>query len=286
MSIEIRENKGRLYRYVKTKRNGECVSTYAGPVTREEAAAERALRLEEEAARRRAGIILAELDATLGRVRSHAETVDHMYQSAMTAAGYHRNRDTWRKGRFMDVDAEALAILTEPGRFEAIISLAKLGDHEAAGMLRAIFELDDRPEFLDTFVDLLGGDVAAKVERSLLAIYAGEDLAMVEAARTRFRQFRATILEAGDSAIERLMADRVALTWLAVHVLEVKSYEAAAAIRPADAASAALLDQLQRRAAVAGRQLDSAVKTLALTRRLAIPVAREESARLRIARTA
>ena len=281
MGIELRN--GKAYRYHKIWRVGRCVSIYAGAVTTADRDADEMERAGKLARRDRALILVHGIDTAFAVLRVHSEAVEAVFKAAMTAAGYHlHRRSSWRRGRFMDIDSEALAILTEPGRFEGLMNRAHAGDRDAARDLRTVFQMTDPPEFLDTFADALGGDIPAKVEQCLLVLFGDGDLARAEAARFRFRQFRATILEAGDSPLERIMADRVALAWLTAYVFEARFCEAVTLAMPGDVATAAGLDQLQRRAAIAARQLESAVKTLALTRRLALPIARGEVGKPRL----
>src|SRR5262249_38804759 len=93
-----------------------------------------------------------------------------------------------------------------PGELRALLGRAGAGDATALPALRRAF--DQNPELVARL-----GDLAAHAEQALLALAAGDNLAAREAIARQAADLRGELLEAGSSALERLLVERVALCW-------------------------------------------------------------------------
>jgi hypothetical protein len=108
--------------------------------------------------------------------------------------------------------------------------------------------------------------VAGRAEKAIVAAYSGQNLATAEAVPRRLSELRVELAGADASPLERILAERVALCWLALN-----QYEAGYAARESEI-SIPRTDCQQRRITSAHRRFLSAVKALASVRKLALPV--------------
>jgi hypothetical protein len=116
---------------------------------------------------------------------------------------------------------------------------AERGD--AAALARVKPVLND-PEIAD-----LLGNPAVGVERQIIGHGSGNNLLRKEAMAERQRQLRAELAGPRPSPLERLLAERVALCWLHLHLIE-SSYFATASMAAALAGhDQRCLDRAQRR---------------------------------------
>jgi hypothetical protein len=142
-------------------------------------------------------------------------------------------------------------------RLSAILEKAKSGDQSVLPSLRQA--LDD-PALAETF-----GNVSRRVEATLIGRLAGKDLAVREATACRLETMRRELAGDNSTPLERQLADRVALCWLALHDAELR-------FALAKDLSISQCDYWQRRIDHLHRRYLSAVKALATVRRLAVPV--------------
>jgi hypothetical protein len=149
----------------------------------------------------------------------------------------------------------------ETGKIVELIRRAEAGDEGALPGLRALFE-GDRGEIL---VEEFGGDMARTAERSMVARAAGTNLVMREALHSKLAALRAELAGPDPTPIERLLADRAALCWLAVFEFE------AAAAQQLGPISIEVADYQQRRIDRAHKRFLTALKTLAAVRKMAVP---------------
>ena len=139
---------------------------------------------------------------------------------------------------------------------------AARGDASALPGIRAF--LDDAESMLDEAIDLLRGDAARSVERQMVRDWKGDDLAGAEAARRKLAGLRAELAGPGATPLERLLAERAALCWLAVYRAE-SGFAAARGLTTPES------EAWQRRIGRAHRMFLSALRALAAVRRLAVP---------------
>jgi hypothetical protein len=115
-------------------------------------------------------------------------------------------------------------------------------------------------------ISLCGGDLAAQAEASLIDKAAGKNLAFQEALARKLELLRAEVAGPDATPLERLLAERVAACWLRMHY-----YEALLTQKEPDL-SLAQGEYHHRRLDRAHRRYLSSLKTLALVRKLAVPV--------------
>jgi hypothetical protein len=140
----------------------------------------------------------------------------------------------------------------------ALLKRAQAGD---ASTLPALRELLRRPEVVEAF----GGNMAGPAEASLISAAAGDNLAFREALLRKMALLRAELQGASPTPLERLLVERVVACWLQVQDADVRCAQAK---NP----SLAWGDYLQRRMDRAHKRFLTAARTLALVRRLALPV--------------
>lgn len=148
------------------------------------------------------------------------------------------------------------------GWLVAAVALADGGDRDALTRVKAA--LDAVPRLAETFFPTLR-DTA---EASMLDAMLGRDrqLAAREATRRQLDRLRTELAGEDPAPLERLLAERVALCWLAsMHA------DAALAQQTAGGCSAAAAEYHRRGAEGAQRRLLAAAKALATVRRLGLP---------------
>jgi hypothetical protein len=138
-----------------------------------------------------------------------------------------------------------------------LLERASAGD---SSTLPALAEaLDRRPQLWQ-----LGGDLGWHAEQACLALFAGQDLFAREAVRRRLASLKAELAGGPVTPLERLVIDRIGVSWLQVHLADRDAAEA----RRRDGGATALSVHAQRRLDSAHRRYLMAVKQLALVRRL------------------
>jgi hypothetical protein len=142
--------------------------------------------------------------------------------------------------------------------FWALVRRAEKGDQSAMPELRKIMDGNS------ALVELIG-DFAAQVEITLIENVGGKALAFKEAVKRKMRAMRADLAGANATPLERLLADRIALCWLAVHDAEVRFAQS-------KDLTWKQVEFWQRRIDAGHRRYLSAIKTLATVRKLAVPV--------------
>jgi hypothetical protein len=141
-----------------------------------------------------------------------------------------------------------------------LLTRAREGDEACLPELRALF---DRAEARG--LEILVGDMAAVAEHALITQSSRTDLVFQEAARRALAVRRRELAGPAPSALEAILAERLAICWLAVHL-----YEAAYAKLHGSLPLEQDVFHLKRIDAAHHRFL-SAARTLAAVRRLAIP---------------
>jgi hypothetical protein len=145
-----------------------------------------------------------------------------------------------------------------PEEMLALIQRAEKGDQSAVLPLR---ELLKDPEL----VDFCGGDLARLTQRTLLNKFAGKNLAFKEALAHKLELMRADLTGPTPTPLERLLVERVVACWLHLYHLEQ-------VFAQKDSMSLELGTYYQRNIDRAHKRYLSAIKTLAVVRKLALPV--------------
>jgi hypothetical protein len=141
---------------------------------------------------------------------------------------------------------------------EQLLTRARRGDEGTLPRLR---------DFLHNpaVVDMLGGDLARQVERSLVWPGAAQDLAFREAVLRKLELLREELAGPNPTPVEKLLVERAVTCWLQVQFAD---------LRFAQAKNLTIVqgDYHQRLIDRAHRRYLSALKTLAVVRKLALPV--------------
>jgi hypothetical protein len=140
----------------------------------------------------------------------------------------------------------------------ALLKRARAGD---TSTLPALREMLRHPEAVAAF----GGDLAQQAEASLVRAASGDDLAFREALLRKTALLREELQGPAPTPLERLLVERVVACWLQVQDADVRYAQA-------KGPSLAQGDYLQRRIDRAHKRFLTAARTLALVRRLALPV--------------
>lgn len=135
------------------------------------------------------------------------------------------------------------------------VSRAQNGDEAALPALREVLQSKKSSELLD-----LLGNLAGHAERMLVTSYAGKNLAFKEAIARKLVLLRAELTGPTSTPLERLLVDRVVACWLHLHHLETK------------AGALQMSTDYQRCLNASQKRYLAAIKTLALVRRLAVPL--------------
>jgi hypothetical protein len=263
---------GREFYIRSVRRGGRVTSEYVGSGELAWLADARAqnLKAEREYRRRKLAAQLARWDRITAGVEAFVALADHVFRAAMEAAGFHQHkRGEWRKRRMNAIPqppAEARAQMA--ALLGSLLVRVKAGDKSAVPALDEA--LARCREFLPKWPEADDVDPGKAVEKAVVAWAAGKDSLAQRLVRRRLDQFR-TDLAGSESppALERLMIDRVALTWLEVCTWDEK-------LTRADRLSArddcmVFVEHMERRRMAAHKRFNQAVKALATVRRLALP---------------
>ena len=151
---------------------------------------------------------------------------------------------------------------TEPaplkeGELLALTDRAQRGDATALPALQDFFR---RPEVVEQT-----GNLARIARDNLLAKFTGQNLLVKEGAQRKMEAMRAELAGASPTPLELLLVDRVVACWLHLHHLEV-------IYAGKESMSLELGAYYQRSISAAQKRYLSAIKTLAVVRKLALPV--------------
>jgi len=141
----------------------------------------------------------------------------------------------------------------------SLVKRAQAGDSTTLPELRRLLQTP-------AYVDALGGDLARQAEASFINAAGGKDLAVREALTRKLEIMRAELAGKSPTPVERLLVERVVACWLQVQDADARYAQAQGT------ATMAQGDYQQRRMDRAHRRYMSALRTLALVRKLAVPV--------------
>jgi hypothetical protein len=119
------------------------------------------------------------------------------------------------------------------------------------------------------------GNLAAHVEDTLIRKLAGQDLAVREGLRRKLESLRAELGGLTATPLERLLVERIVACWLHLHHLEAN-------YAGKDSMPLELATYYQRSLSAAHKRYLSAIKTLAVVRKLAVPVLQVNIARRQV----
>lgn len=139
---------------------------------------------------------------------------------------------------------------------------AQNGDESAVPELRKLLQRSNSSKALD----LLGGNLARNAERTLVSAATGKNLLAKESLLRKLELLRGELSGPNPTPLERLLVDRVVACWLHLHFLECVGTD------KIGQAHTDLGTYFQRSLTQAQRRHLSAIKMLAVVRRLAVPV--------------
>jgi hypothetical protein len=149
------------------------------------------------------------------------------------------------------------AVPTNEKELRSLLERAQRGDEKTLPVLR---ELLKQPHLIESC-----GNLASHAENTLIRAFSGKDLAVKEGVYQKLQSIRAELCGPSPTPLERLLAERIALCWLHVHHLE---YQYAGR----ESMSLDLGMYFQKSIDRAHKPYLSAIKTLAVVRKLALPV--------------
>jgi len=141
----------------------------------------------------------------------------------------------------------------------ALLTRTVAGDESTVPVVR---ELLQNP----ALIPLFGGDLAQRVIDAFLSGLGGTDVGFREAVQVKLDRMRAELLGDAPTPVERVLVERVIACWLQVQDAELR------AGRGQKDATFRQAEFNQRRMDATNRRFLAAVKTLALVRKLAVPV--------------
>jgi hypothetical protein len=116
------------------------------------------------------------------------------------------------------------------------------------------------------------GNLALQVEATLIGKAAGDNLFFKEGLNAKMSRLRSELASPDAPPLERLLADRIALCWLALHDAEVRFAQA-------EGLTCKQAEHWQNRIDRSHKRYLSAIKTLATVRKLALPALQVNIAR-------
>jgi hypothetical protein len=146
---------------------------------------------------------------------------------------------------------------TDPKDLTLILQRAQRGDEKT---LPVLWELLKDSHMVEVY-----GNLAKHAENKLIEKLLGKDLAVSEGVRRKLVSLRAELSGASPTPLERLLIERIAVCWLHLYHLELM-------YAGRDDMTLELAMYYQKCIDRAHRRYLSAIKTLALVRKLALPV--------------
>ena len=156
-------------------------------------------------------------------------------------------------------DTSLVPLQDDVDRLNALLPAANAGNRTALRQLRSV--LDATPQLW-----LEVGNLGRQAEMALMRVAAGDNPVVQEAIIRKLDILRSEVAGSHPSILERLLADRVAINWLALTLAEGTYYQALErGLEPVDEAV------YQKRVDRAQRRYLAAIKTLAQIRKLGVP---------------
>jgi hypothetical protein len=158
-----------------------------------------------------------------------------------------------------------------PSKRDDLIELTDRAQRGDTTTLPALRELLKDP----LTVDLFGGDLARQAQLTLLSKFSGKNLLYKESLTRKLELLRAELSGPSPTPLERLLVDRVVTCWLHLHHLEMIYAQK-------ESMTLELGSYYQRCISSAQKRYLAAIKTLALVRKMAVPVLQVNIARKQV----
>jgi len=150
---------------------------------------------------------------------------------------------------------------TGPTKPDDLVSLAQRAQKGDKTALPALRELLKKP----AMVDALGGDLAKQAQLTHIDKFSRQNLLLKESLTRKLDLMREELAGPNVTPLERLLVERIVACWLHLHHLEM-------VYACKESMSLALGSYYQRSISSAQKRYLAAIKTLALVRKLAVPV--------------
>jgi hypothetical protein len=160
----------------------------------------------------------------------------------------------------------------EAKRFDEVmawIHRAEEGDQTVLPALREVLKAEP------TAADLLGGDLAKQAQQTLIKKFSEKNLLVKESLTRKLELLHAELAGPQPTTLERLLVERIVACWLYLHHLEV-------IFASKESMSLDLGSYYQRSITSAQKRYLAAIKTLAVVRKLAVPVLQVNIARKQV----
>ena len=155
-------------------------------------------------------------------------------------------------------DAKPTPTADSQAELRKLVERAQNGDETTVPRIRALLK---SPGAVGTF----GGDLAELVVWSFTKSLGGKDVGFREDVLRKLELLRAELLGDNPTPVERILVERVVACWLQVQAAELRAAQSTDTYLKQ-------LDFQQRRMDATNRRFLAAVKTLALVRKLAVPI--------------
>lgn len=155
--------------------------------------------------------------------------------------------------------AETLPAQTEltEEMFHELIAGAVAGDERTLPALRELLKVPGA-------VEVLGGNLAQRARTALISWVSGKNLLCKESVEHKLTQLRLDLAGSNPTPLESLLVDRIVTCWLHLHDLDMRYSQKQEACLEVGLYYQRCIDRAQKRYL-------SAIKTLAVVRRLALP---------------
>src|SRR5262249_3210086 len=170
-----------------------------------------------------------------------------------------------------DVSATALPTEVLPMKVEDLVAMTDRAQNGDRTTLPALRELLKHPEA----VALPGGDLARQAQLTLIDKFSGKNLLLKESLTRKLELLGAELAGSNPTPVERLLVERIVTCWLHLHHLEM-------IYAGKDSLSLELGGYYQRSLDRAQKRYLAAIKTLAVVRKLAVPVLQVNIARKQV----
>jgi hypothetical protein len=158
-------------------------------------------------------------------------------------------------------------IPSDPKERAKLLERAQRGDETTLPAIREMLKL---PHMVEAC-----GNMAAHAENSLIRKLAGKDVAIREGVHQKMESLRAELSGPSPAPLERLLAERIVACWLHLYLLELN-------YAGKENMSLELGAYYQRSISAAHKRYLSAMKTLAVVRKLALPALQVNIARKQV----
>jgi hypothetical protein len=181
--------------------------------------------------------------------------------AVLLAAGFHQHK---RANGGNDVAEATKPVKTHPRDHDEMMEMLKRAESGDDSTLPALRDLL-RSGATHEFVEILGRNLVRQVEERLIANGAGKSLLYKEAVTRKLELTREELAGTNPAPLEKLLIDRIALCWLALHDAELL-------LARSKELTFQQAEYHQNRIDRAHRRYLTVIRTLATIRKLALPV--------------